>query len=86
MDVQRAEAAAERQMLRRRHPLIAHEQHQMRHPRLVDLRKHGVALGLAEIDAAHEGADAGRQGFDFDVAKGRGHGVRPLWVVRWSGR
>ena len=49
-DIQLAEAAPERQMLRQRHVSIAHEEHEMHHPGVADRRS---ARSLAAGDTAH---------------------------------
>ena len=59
--VQWSEAAAEVLVLVDRHLLVAEEDHQIFHQRVVHFLELLVAQGLGEVDAENLGADAGRQ-------------------------
>ena len=61
MQVQLAEAAAERLVLLVAQLLVAEEDHQVRHQRVMDFLKRLVAQWPGEIDAEDLGADAGRE-------------------------
>ena len=61
MDVQLAEAAAELLVLVVRHLLVAEEDHQVLHQRVVHFLELLVAERLGEVDAGDLRADRGRQ-------------------------
>ena len=64
MDVQFAEAATEREMLFGRGVLVAHEEHKMTHPSVVDFLEKLIVKRFRQVDAVHGGADFRRQRFD----------------------
>ena len=61
MRVQRAEAAAEVLVLVDRHLLVAEEDHQVLHQRIMHFLELLVAQRLGEVDAEDFGADGGRE-------------------------
>ena len=66
MGMQRPEAAAELLVLLDAHFLVAEEDHQIFHQRIVHLLELLVAQGLAEVDAEDLRADGGGELADFD--------------------
>ena len=73
MDVQVAEVPTEGEVLCRCHVLVAHEQHEVAHPGIVNFLDDAVLQGLGEVDADHPGTDLGCQRFDVDIAICTGH-------------
>ena len=82
MGMQRPEAAAEILVLVDRHLLVAEEDHQVVHQRIVHFLELLVAERLGEIDAEDLGTDGGRKLAHLDRLIG--HGFLRWLQARWQ--